>query len=109
MHGHQFTPYYRQTVSVASSAGNGAVTVGTRGKALLLTNVGTQLVFVRVRPSGDTSNAAATDLPLPANTQRVVLRDGDPMGGTDGESSISIFCAAVGSTIYVTPGESPGV
>jgi hypothetical protein len=108
MHGQQFTPYYGQTVSVASAAGAVAVSVASRARALLLTNVGTQLVFVRVRAPGATTNASATDLPLPAGSQRVVLKGADPMGGTDGETSVSIFGTAAGSTIYVTPGEVPG-
>lgn len=109
MHGLSFTPYYGQTVSIASSAGNGAAAVASRARALLIQNVGTQLVFVRVRPPGNSSNATTADLPIPSNTQRVVLKGADPMGGSDGETSVSIFGTAVGSTIYITPGEVPGL
>jgi hypothetical protein len=109
MYGFNFTPYYGQTTSAASSAGNSTLAVAPRARAVLLTNVGTQLVFVRVRAPGATANASATDLPLPAGSQQVILKGADPMGGSDGETSISIFGTAVGSTIYATPGEVPGL
>ena len=108
MHGQQFTPYYGQTVNAASLNGVVAVSVPSRARALLLTNVGNQLVFVRVRAPGAAVNASVADLPLPAGSQRVVLKGADPMGGTDGETSVSIFGTAAGSTIYVTPGEALG-
>lgn len=108
MFGQQFTPYYNQTTSAASAAGTVAVTTSSRAQALLLTNVGNQLVFVRVRSPGSTAVASAADLPLPANSQRVVMKAADPMGGADGETSVSIFGTGAGSTIYVTPGEVPG-
>ena len=108
MYGQQFTPHYGQTTSVASSAGNGTLAVPARARAVLLTNVGNQLVFARMRSPGGTQNASATDLPLPAGTQRVILKSADPMGGTDGEVTISIFGTGAGSTIYATPGEVPG-
>lgn len=107
MYGHQFTPYYGSTVSVASLAGAANVTTLGRARALLLTNVGTQLVFVRVKPNGVSANATVADLPLPAGAQRVVLKNSDP--GSDGETVVGIFGTAVGSTIYVTPGECPGL
>lgn len=102
-----FTPYYNQTTSVASSAGNGTLAIPARARAVLLTNVGNQLVFVRVRPPGSAVNASAADMPLPAGTQRVILKGADPMGGTDAETSISIFGTGAGSTIYATPGDCP--
>lgn len=108
MHGQQFTPYYNQTTSVASSAGLGTLAVPARAPAVLLTNVGNQLVFARVRTPGGAQNATVADLPLPAGTQRVIMKAADPMGGTDGEVTISIFGTGAGSTIYATPGEVPG-
>lgn len=107
MYGFNFTPYYNQTSSVASSAGLGTLAVPSRAPAILLTNVGTQLVFARVRSPSGAENASAADLPLPAGTQRVILKGADPMGGTAGETVISIFGTGVGSTIYATPGEVP--
>lgn len=107
MNGHAFTPYYGSTVSAASAAGAVNVTTLARARALLLTNVGTQLVFVRVKPSGVAADASAADLPLPAGAQRVILKSSEP--GVNGEVTVSIFSAAVGSTIYVTPGECPGI
>lgn len=108
MNGHTFTPYYGQTVSAASLAGAANVTVSPSARALLLTNVGSQLVFIRVKPSTAIADATAADMPLPAGTQRVILKSSQPSGSL-GETTVSIFGTGAGSTIYVTPGEVPGV
>lgn len=101
----EFTPHYGATVNAASLAGVANVNVPPSARALLLTNVGTQLVFVRVKPNGSAADASALDMPLPANSQRVILKDASP--GNFGESVVSIFGTAAGSVIYVTPGVSP--
>lgn len=108
MHGHKFTPYYGGTVSAASSAGVANISVYARARAILLTNVGTQLVFVRVKPSGVATDASAVDLPLPAGTQRVILKSQQD-SVAQGETVVSIFGTGAGSTIYATPGECPDV
>lgn len=105
MSGFNFTPYYGRTTSVVSSAGNGTLAVPSDARAVLLTNVGTQLVFFRMRSEDNVSNATVADVPLPANTQRVILKDSFPGSGpTNSEVTISIFGTAAGSTIYATPG-----
>lgn len=101
----EFTPQYGATVNAASLAGVANVTVPTGARALLLTNVGNQLVFVRVKPNGSALDASALDMPLPANTQRAILKDS--LIGSNGESIVSIFGTGAGSVIYVTPGISP--
>ena len=103
-----FTPYYGATVNAASSAGVANVTTLARARALLLTNVGTQLVFIRVKPNGSATDASATDMPLPAGSQTVILKSSEP-GALAGETVVSIFGTGAGSTIYVTPGEAPGL
>ena len=108
MNGHRFTPYYGQTVSAASLAGAVNVNVNPAASSLLLTNVGNQLVFVRVKPAGVAADATVADLPLPAGAQRVIQKSAQP-SAAQGETIVSIFGTAAGSTIYVTPGDSPGV
>lgn len=105
-----FNPYYGRTTSVASSAGNGTLAVPADARCVLLTNVGTQLVFFKVRPQGSVANANNTDVPLPANTSRVIQKDSAPgSGSATAEVSISIFGTAAGSTIYATPGSLPAI
>lgn len=98
-----FTPHYGSTVSATSSAGATSVNVQPGARALLITNVGTRLVFVRVRNASAPGTASAADLPIPANTQRVIAKaSADSVA--NGESVVSIFSDGAGSTVYITSG-----
>lgn len=108
MNGHVFTPYYGQTQAAATVAGAVNVNVNPAGRALLIQNVGTQLAFVRVKPAGVAADASATDMPIPANEQRVILKSSQN-SVAQGETIVSVFATAVGSTVYVTPGDCPGI
>jgi hypothetical protein len=102
-----FNPYYGRTVSVASTAGAVQTTIEPVGKQLLLTNVGTVLCFVRIRPNGNTTVASVADLPLPANSQRIITRSGND-SVSQGEVTVDVFSTGAGSTVYITPGEGVG-
>jgi hypothetical protein len=102
-----FNPYYGRTVSVASVAGAAQATVESTAKQLLLTNVGTVLCFVRVRPNGNNTVASVADLPLLPNSQRIITRSGND-SAAQGQVTVDVFSAATGSTVYITPGEGVG-
>lgn len=105
-----FNPYYGRTTSVASSAGVGTLAVPADARCVLLTNVGTQLVFVKMRGQGSVANATVADLPLPAGTSRVIMKDSAPgSAAANAEVTISVFGTGAGSTIYATPGSLPGI
>lgn len=103
-----FAPHYGATVAAVTAAGVVNVNVPAGDKQLLLTNVGTVLAFVRVKPSGVVTDASATDMPLPAGTQRIITKDGGDPDPAQGQTVVSVFAAGVGSTVYVTPGEGFG-
>lgn len=88
--------------------GAGAITTGIPGNSrqLLLTNVGTQVLFVRVTTAADATVASASDTPVLPNSQCTITKDGS---GTDGSPTaytrVAYFAAGAGSTLYVTPGD----
>jgi hypothetical protein len=100
-----FAPLYGQTQAAATIAGAVNVNVPSGPKQLLLTNVGTVLAFVRVKPNGVAADASATDLPLPAGAQRIISKED---GGNGQAVVVSVFSSGAGSTVYVTPGEGYG-
>lgn len=99
-----FTPFYGATVAVATLAGAATANVPPAARALRILNVGTQLAFVRVRPAGSVADATAADLPVAAGTEIVILKNAQP-SAAQGETVVSVFAAAAGSTVYITPGE----
>lgn len=103
-----FNPHYGATVAAATVAGAVNVNVPAAAKNLLLVNVGSQLAFIRVKPSGVAADASAADMPLPAGGSRVITKDGGNPGSSDGQTVVSVFAAAAGSTVYVCPGEGWG-
>lgn len=104
-----FTPYPGQTRSVASAAGVATINLSdSTGPQLLIVNSGTQLVHVRVTTPDLNAAATAEDMPILPNTSRVITREvlnGPP---NDRQTRISVFAGAVGSTVYVTPGDGYG-
>lgn len=99
------SPAYGQTQSAVVS-GAGAITgLNPASKQLMLTNVGTQVIFVRVTRGGDSTAATAADCPVMANSQVVISKSDVGLDSTDGLSRLAYFATAAGSTLYVTPGE----
>ena len=93
-----FQPQYGATQTLAVTATSQAVTYPAGCKSLGITNVGTQTVFVRSTPTGDTTAATTADFPIPAGQQRTITVNQD-------YTRLAAIAAATGSTIYVTPGE----
>lgn len=82
------------TVSGAVTATAADLTLAAGASAVMLTNVGTQVIFFKFNTGGA---SASVDTPLLPNTQSVFSM---PPGTT----KISAIAAAVGSTLYATPG-----
>lgn len=94
-----FTPQYGGTQSAAVGAAAGAITgLNAEADQLYLLVVGTQVVFVRVTRTADTSNATTADFPVYPHVPLVITK------GIDGYTRISHIAAGAGSTLYVTPG-----
>lgn len=90
-----FRPVAQGTVNVAVTGTAADLTITAVGaSAVLLTNVGTQIVFFKFNTGGA---LASVDTPLLPNTQSIFSM---PPGTT----KISAIAAAVGSTLYATPG-----
>lgn len=83
-----------QTVSAASSAASVALTPGS--KQLILTNLGSNLAYVRAGQTGSTL-ATAADYPVPAGAQVVISK-----GHGDNQFS---YISPVGTTLHVMDGE----
>lgn len=95
-----FQPKPGSTVNGASGASQDLV-LDPASKQFLVTNVGTAVVFVRLKFTGDTTAATNADAPVLPNSAAVMSKKGDP--GT-GHSLLAMFGAG-GSTVYVTSGE----
>ena len=93
-----FQPQYGATQTLAVTATSQAVTYPAGNKTLVISNVGTQTVWVRSTPTGDTSAATTADMPILAGQQRGLTVNMD-------YTRLAAIAAATGSTIYVTPGE----
>jgi hypothetical protein len=69
----------------------------------MVTNVGSQLVFVRPIFAGSSDVATASDIPVLANSQTTLTKQGSEQNG---HSAISVVApGGAGSTVYVTSGE----
>ncbi len=104
-----FAPIPGATLSVATVAGAAAIpNINPDGEQLLIVNAGTQLVQVRLTRANDSANATAADLPILPNTSRVITRELFVGPRTEWFTRLSVFAGAVGSTVYVTPGNGMG-
>jgi hypothetical protein len=90
------------TVGVASS---GVTLTDVSTDDVLLTNIGSNVVFVRI----GTATAAAvlnTDLPVLPNSQIIVTRrQSQSANGTQVQSFVTAIAAAAGNTLHITPVE----
>ncbi len=101
-----FSPYYGKGQN-AVVAGAGAITgLPASSGQLMLTNVGTQVLFVRATLGTDSTAATVADLPVLPNTQVILSKDGSQNdGATNGWTRLAYYAVGAGSTLYVTPGE----
>ena len=89
-----FKPVAQGTVNADITATAADLTIAPGASAVMLTNVGTQIVFFKFNTGGA---SASVDTPLMPNTQTIFSM---PPSTT----KISAIAAAVGSTLYATPG-----
>lgn len=91
------------TAAVTASAIAADAAVDPDSKQFMVTNIGSQLIFVRPAFAG-TSNAATTaDIPVLPNSQSILTKQGS---GQQGHSRVSVIApGGTGSTVYVTSGE----
>lgn len=102
-----FAPQYGQTQTVATAAGAVNVNVPAAARQLLIVNMATGVVMVRVKPSGVAIDASATDMPLaPNGGTRVISKDSSSSSAAD---VVSVFSpgGALGN-VFVCPGEGWG-
>ena len=98
-----FGAHLGSTTSTAATATAASVAVDPYSKQFMVTNVGTQLVFVRPLFAGSSDVATSADIPVLPNSQTVLTKQGSEQGG---HSSVSIVApGGAGSTVYVTSGE----
>lgn len=104
-----FNPNYGATVAAATAAGAVNVNVPAIAKNLLIVNMATGIVFIRVKPNGSAGDATAADMPLAPNASRVITKDGGDPGTQDGQTVVSVFSpgGALG-TVHICPGEGWG-
>jgi hypothetical protein len=95
-----FSAHYGATSALTITAAQSTVvfTPQSANPQILLTNVGTAVIFVRIQPTSDTTAASATDVPILPNTKLVLTR------GTGEAFTLRATAAGAGSTLYVTPG-----
>lgn len=94
-----FFPAYTSGQSGAATATAAAFTnLTAQSKSLALTNIGTQVVYVRVTDGADTAVATAADYPIPPNVQVIISK---------GEQTRISYVApgGAGSTLHVMAGE----
>jgi hypothetical protein len=91
------------TTSVSATAIAASAAVDPYAKQYMVTNVGSQLVFVRPVFSGSSDVATSADIPVLPNSQTTLTKQGSEQNG---HSSISVVApGGAGSTVYVTSGE----
>lgn len=105
-----FLPQIGATQSIVVTGTSGSISLlnvagtGQTMPDLLLTNVGTQTVFVRVivypyPTAAPTVEATTADMPIIANSQ-LIIRKGVLQG------VLAAIASGAGSTLYVTPGQT---
>ena len=91
------------TVSLSATATAASLAVDPNLRQYMVTNLGSQLVFVRPIFAGSSDVATSADIPILPNTQTTLTKQG---GDQQGQSSISVVApGGSGSTVYVTSGE----
>jgi hypothetical protein len=99
-----FFPQYGQTQTLATAAGAANANVPATPLQLLIVNMATGIVFVRVKPNGVAADASATDMPVaPNGGTRVISKD------PNSSNVVSVFSpgGALGN-VYVCPGDGWG-
>lgn len=91
-----FNPAYTQGTTISVTTTSAAVLRGKGSASLCLTNLGTEVVYVRV--SSGTVAATVADYPVVAGAQVTITKDVDM-------DTVSAITAASTSSLHVIPGE----
>lgn len=99
-----FAPHFGQTTSMALVNAEqtrvfAGSTPGASAPNVVLTNIGNQLVFVRLTATSDTTTVSAKDLPVPAGATVTISR-----GIQESNTLRAIAPGGAGSTLYITLG-----
>lgn len=97
-------PVYGQTKQITVGTSSAAVTL-TDGSTtdILLTNVGTNVVFVRVATVSTTA-VLNTDMPVLPNSQIILCRTQSvATNGAQIQTFVTAIAAATGNTLHITP------
>ena len=100
-----FNPKYGSTTSGSATATASVLAVAASSKQILLTNSGTQVVFVRITQSGSTTDATAADIPVLPGTQLMLTKPSLSGAAGDDYSRLSYIApGGAGSTLYASSG-----
>lgn len=91
-----FQPAYTQGALVSPGAASAASTIGRGSKSLVLTNVGSVLVYVRVGVSG--ISATTADYPVLPSTQVSIAKAQD-------FDTVAYIAPLGGGSLHIIPGE----
>lgn len=100
-----FQPVNGSTTPITVGTSSATAACLATSKNICLSNVGTQVVFVRVTLGTDNSAATTADFPVLPNTQKVIRKSNtiDSAGG--GYTRVAAIAPATGSTLYITSGD----
>lgn len=89
-----FNPSYTQGQIVTPAAGAASVTINAQSKQVCLTNLGSNICYVRVGTGA--FSATTADYPIAPLMQQVVTK-------ADGDDKVS-YISAGGTTLHIMPG-----
>lgn len=98
-------PHYGRTIALTCSATEATFALpgnagGSGNLQILLTNVGTQVVFFRFAAADNTTTTSSADVPVLPNSQRILT-----CGILTGPFTLrAIAPGGAGSILYITPG-----
>lgn len=92
----RFAPSYNTAVIVAPGTVSASTVIGKGAKSLCLTNLSTELCYVRV--SFGAAAATSADFALPANTQHYISKPQDA-------DTVSYVTGTGTTSLHIMPGE----
>lgn len=98
-----FQPKSGSTVTGTAGASQN-VAIDGASKQILVANAGEAVMFVRIKATGDTSDATAADCPVLPGTYLVLSKMGN--AGEDAQDVAAVF--GTGGTFYICSGEGWG-
>lgn len=90
-----FAPAYGSGIVVSPGAASASSTIGRGSKSLTLTNLGTEVCYVRV--GAGTVTASTADYPMPIGAQVSISKNQD--------HDTVAYISANGTSLHIIPGE----